>query len=103
MTIVRSITAVRRTQVARCFAALLILLIVLPFTPPFSTCGLGDLIGEAAGDHAPVSAIKAVEEMAAAIPIVDAIVPTARDVTTQAFVLRHVLLPHTTHQTILRL
>jgi hypothetical protein len=52
--------------VSKWSAALLLLLILLPFTPPFSTCGLSDLTGEAAADHAPAPAAKDSQELATA-------------------------------------
>src|SRR3954447_42454 len=41
-----SIVAVRRTRIANFFALWLILLTVLPFTAPFSTCDDAELTGE---------------------------------------------------------
>ena len=68
----RSLAVVRRATPSRCVAALLALMVFLPFTPPYSTCGLSDLIGEVATDHAPAFESKVIDVVAAAVPSVGA-------------------------------
>jgi hypothetical protein len=68
MTMGKSMSVVRRATLSRGVAALLALMTFLPFTPPYSTCGLSDFIGEVATDHAPSLDFKVVEDVAASVP-----------------------------------
>jgi hypothetical protein len=77
MNILPSMATVRRAMISKCSAAVLVLFIVLPFTPPFSTCGLSDLIGEVAMDHALASAGKVTQETATAVAITWSVVPVS--------------------------
>ena len=75
MHILPSMATVRRAMISKCSAAVLVLFIVLPFTPPFSTCGLSDLIGEVPMDHVPAPSGKLMQETATAVAITRSLVP----------------------------
>jgi len=94
---------VRRARVSQCCAALLVLLIVLPFTPPFSTCGLSDLLGEATADHGPVSDCKSVRDAAPALAIARTLMPPITGVDAATPLVEDVLRRSETRSTILRL
>jgi hypothetical protein len=93
MTMGKFMAVVRQATVSRCVAALLALMIFLPFTPPYSTCGLSDLIGEVATDHAPAFDFKLVEDVAASVPILGTLAPLPLNLAFQAFALTAPLPP----------
>jgi hypothetical protein len=75
MLFTRAMVAVRRTRTAQCFAALLVVLIVLPFTPPYSTCALSDFTGEAVTHDGDASLGKSIEDVATTLSMMIAVVP----------------------------
>ena len=103
MRIFASAAAVRRAMLSKCSAALLVLLIVLPFTPPFSTCGLSDLIGEVAIDHGPMSTGKLVQDAAAAAAVTFSLTPLSVSVAVQVPVLTSARAPRESRPAPLRL
>lgn len=103
MNILRSMAAVRRAMVSKCCAAALVLLIVLPFTPPFSTCGLSDLMGEAPIDHGPASDGKITPETATAAVVMWSAAPSFLSVAVLASAPTGVVSPRQSRPDVLRL
>jgi hypothetical protein len=58
-----SLTRFRRTHTLRAMTVLLVVLVVTPFTPPFSTCGLGVLVGQASTHLDLVAADKKINDL----------------------------------------
>jgi hypothetical protein len=99
----KSPTAVRQMMIAKCSALFLVLLIILPFTPPFSTCGLSDLLGEVAADHGPTSAGKVLQDSAPAIGVARAIVPVFRTASIHIATIATIVVPGEIRPSALRL
>ena len=59
-----SLIVLRRLRIARLSAALLISLIVLPFTAPFSVLAVAEMLGEQTYHQADGAASKAVDDLA---------------------------------------
>jgi hypothetical protein len=59
-----SLIVLRRLRIARLSAALLILLIVLPFTAPFSVLAVAEMLGEQTYHQGDGAASKAVDDLA---------------------------------------
>lgn len=89
----RSLAGVRRATLSRSVAALLALMTFLPFTPPYPTCGLSDLMGEVATDHTPAFDFKVVESVMASVPFVGTPAPLQSTLAFQAFALAAPLAP----------
>jgi hypothetical protein len=103
MTCARAIITVRRTWIARCCAALLVILIVLPFTPPYSTCAIGDLIGEGTTHDGDASIGKGIEDVAVTLSIGPLASPLVIDEAAGLTVLSPVFVPLEARSLILRL